>query len=208
MYVGITRAKKRLYLSRAEERMMYNNFNHNPPSRFLDEIPARLIQEEYSESVSYGFGSYGSRPFGFGGGSGRGYGNGYRRNDGSPRGQAGAKQPRDEWADEFTETVFRKPKAPADLGKPKLKIHGMDLNSIPGVSRGFVGSAANSLQATAMQKLFGVGDKVRHPKFGTGEVLEVSGSGADARIRILFSQSGEKTLALAVAPIVKVEEEE
>ena len=208
MYVGITRAKKRLYLSRAEERMMYNNFNHNPPSRFLDEIPARLIQEEYSESVSFGSGSYGSRPFGFGGGSGRGYGNGYRRNDGSPRGQAGAKQPRDEWADEFTETVFRKPKAPADLGKPKLKIHGMDLNSIPGVSRGFVGSTANSLQATAMQKLFGVGDKVRHPKFGTGEVLEVSGSGADARIRILFSQSGEKTLALAVGPIVKVEAEE
>ena len=118
------------------------------------------------------------------------------------------KRPRDEWADEFTETVFRKPKAPAELGKPKVKIHGMDLNSIPGVSHGFVGSVANNLQATAMQKLFSAGDKVRHPKFGNGEVLEVSGSGAEARIRILFSQSGERTLALAVAPIVKVEEEE
>ena len=68
MYVGITRARKRLYLSRAEERMMYNQFSHNPPSRFLDEIPARLLQEEYSRShrSSYGGGygrSYGGNSF-------------------------------------------------------------------------------------------------------------------------------------------------
>ena len=208
MYVGITRARKRLYLSRAEERMMYNNFNRNPPSRFLNEIPARLTEEEYSDSVSFGSGSYGSRPSGFGSGTGRSYGNAYGRNYSFPRSQTGAKQSGDEWANEFTETVFRKPKTPADLGKPRLKIHGTDLNSIPGVSHGFAGSAANSLQAAAMQKLFSTGDKVRHPKFGIGEVLEVSGSGAEARIRILFRQSGEKTLALAVAPIIKVEEEE
>jgi DNA helicase-2/ATP-dependent DNA helicase PcrA len=208
MYVGITRARKRLYLSRAEERTMYNNFNRNPPSRFLNEIPARLTEEEYSDSLSFGSGSYGSRPFGFGSGTGRSYGNAYGRNYSFPRSQSGAKQSGDEWANEFTETVFRKPKTPADLGKPRLKIHGTDLNSIPGVSHGFAGSAANSLQATAMQKLFSTGDKVRHPKFGIGEVLEVSGSGAEARIRILFRQNGEKTLALAVAPIIKVEEEE
>ena len=208
MYVGITRARKRLYLSRAEERTMYINFNRNPPSRFLNEIPARLTEEEYSDSLSFGSGSYGSRPFGFGSGTGRSYGNAYGRNYSFPRSQSGAKQSGDEWANEFTETVFRKPKTPADLGKPRLKIHGTDLNSIPGVSHGFAGSAANSLQATAMQKLFSTGDKVRHPKFGIGEVLEVSGSGAEARIRILFRQSGEKTLALAVAPIIKVEEEE
>ena len=59
-----------------------------------------------------------------------------------------------------------------------------------------------------MQKLFGTGDRVRHPKFGFGQVLDVSGSGADARIRVLFDEAGEKTLSLAVAPIVKVEEEQ
>ena len=42
MYVGITRARKRLYLTRASERMLYNQYSHNPPSRFLKEIPARL----------------------------------------------------------------------------------------------------------------------------------------------------------------------
>ena len=98
--------------------------------------------------------------------------------------------------------------AAASLGKPRLKLKGLDLNSIPGVNRGFVGSAANGLQAGAMQKLFGTGDRVRHPKFGFGQVLEVSGSGADARIRILFDGTGEKMLSLAVAPIVKVEDEE
>ena len=190
MYVGITRARKRLYLSRAEERMMYNQFSHNPPSRFLDEIPARLLQEEYSRSHRSS------------------YGGGYGRSYGGNSFTSGRRQPRDEWADEFTEPVFRTPKAASDLGKPKLKLKGLDLNSIPGVNRGFVGSAANGLQAGAMQKLFGTGDRVRHPKFGFGQVLEVSGSGADARIRILFDGTGEKMLSLAVAPIVKVEDEE
>jgi len=45
MYVGITRAKKRLFLSRARERMIYNQMSFNPESRFLDEIPARLKEE-------------------------------------------------------------------------------------------------------------------------------------------------------------------
>ncbi|MBQ6399473.1 MAG: UvrD-helicase domain-containing protein [Clostridia bacterium] len=46
MYVGITRARKALCLTRARERMLYNQFQHNPPSRFIEEIPDRLIQEE------------------------------------------------------------------------------------------------------------------------------------------------------------------
>ena len=34
-YVGITRAQKRLFISRANQRMLYNQVNHNTPSRFL-----------------------------------------------------------------------------------------------------------------------------------------------------------------------------
>ena len=91
------------------------------------------------------------------------------------------------------------------VGGEPLK--GRDLNDIPGVSRGFVKSAAAGLADAALQNLFSPGDRVRHPKFGTGRVEEVSGSGANARARILFDKAGEKTLALSVAPIVKVEEE-
>ena len=44
-YVGITRARERLFLSRASQRMIYNQINHNRPSRFLSEIPERLIED-------------------------------------------------------------------------------------------------------------------------------------------------------------------
>ena len=42
-YVGITRAKERLYLLNAWSRSLWGGTNYNPPSRFLSEIPAELI---------------------------------------------------------------------------------------------------------------------------------------------------------------------
>jgi DNA helicase-2/ATP-dependent DNA helicase PcrA len=42
-YVGITRARKRLYLSRAETRSAWGQPSYNPPSRFLDEVPDELV---------------------------------------------------------------------------------------------------------------------------------------------------------------------
>ncbi len=42
-YVGITRARKRLHISRAIARTQWGSPQHNPPSRFLDEIPDRLF---------------------------------------------------------------------------------------------------------------------------------------------------------------------
>lgn len=43
-YVGITRARKQLYLSRAMMRSMWGRSDSNPPSRFLEEIPEDLIE--------------------------------------------------------------------------------------------------------------------------------------------------------------------
>jgi superfamily I DNA/RNA helicase len=42
-YVGITRARERLHLSHAWSRMLFGSTQYNPPSRFLDEIPASLV---------------------------------------------------------------------------------------------------------------------------------------------------------------------
>ena len=42
-YVGITRARQRLYITRAESRSMWGQSQFNPASPFLDEIPAHLI---------------------------------------------------------------------------------------------------------------------------------------------------------------------
>ncbi|MGI3779719.1 MAG: 3'-5' exonuclease, partial [Janthinobacterium lividum] len=48
-YVGITRARKRLHISRAIVRAAWGTPQHNPPSRFLDEIPASLVHWQRTE---------------------------------------------------------------------------------------------------------------------------------------------------------------
>ncbi|MDU1064063.1 MAG: DNA helicase PcrA [Cutibacterium avidum] len=54
-YVGITRARKRLFLSRAAVRTMWGQVQYNPLSRFVDEIPERLIEWERLGQVSVGW---------------------------------------------------------------------------------------------------------------------------------------------------------
>ncbi|MDG4789844.1 DNA helicase PcrA [Micromonospora sp. WMMD1102] len=45
-YVGITRARQRLYLSRAVTRSAWGQPSYNPPSRFVDELPGDLVRWE------------------------------------------------------------------------------------------------------------------------------------------------------------------
>ena len=194
MYVGITRARKRLFLSWASERMLYNQYSHNPPSRFLKEIPARLIHVSFSREK--GIPSFGT---------------GIRTRDSGPEKmnftRAGIPAART-----IPVPLPRSGnRSPAVPGKPVLSLKGKTLNDIPGVQKGFgniVQSAAHSLADEAAKSLFAVGDRIRHPKFGAGTVQELSGSGSNARIVIRFDSGSEKMLSLAVAPIVRMEEEE
>ncbi|MGC5387199.1 DNA helicase PcrA [Micromonospora chalcea] len=64
-YVGITRARQRLYLSRAVTRSAWGAPAYNPPSRFLEELPPELVRWERTE------GSYTSWGGGGGGVGGR-----------------------------------------------------------------------------------------------------------------------------------------
>ena len=50
-YVGITRARKRLYISRAIARSAWGAPQHNPPSRFLNEVPSDLIDWRRTEAA-------------------------------------------------------------------------------------------------------------------------------------------------------------
>ena len=95
-YVGITRAKKELYISNSVSRMLYGRTQRNEPSRFLREIEPEYIEETrspvleqrsrlggwgsgYSDTVPGGASGY-SGPSGWGrstGGYGGGYGSGY-----------------------------------------------------------------------------------------------------------------------------------
>jgi DNA helicase-2/ATP-dependent DNA helicase PcrA len=51
-YVGITRAEKRLSVSRALVRSAWGAPSYNPPSRFLDDIPADLIEWQGSTAMT------------------------------------------------------------------------------------------------------------------------------------------------------------
>jgi DNA helicase-2/ATP-dependent DNA helicase PcrA len=44
MYVGITRAREKVYLLFTEERTIFGSTQVNPPSRFLDDIPEELVE--------------------------------------------------------------------------------------------------------------------------------------------------------------------
>jgi DNA helicase-2/ATP-dependent DNA helicase PcrA len=47
-YVGCTRAQDRLYLSHADHRTLWGGTSYNPPSRFLEDLPAALVEERGS----------------------------------------------------------------------------------------------------------------------------------------------------------------
>ena len=51
-YVGITRARQRLYLTHAWSRSLFGGSNYNPPSRFLSKIPAHLVHSVEGEPVT------------------------------------------------------------------------------------------------------------------------------------------------------------
>ena len=122
-YVGITRAMQKLYLTYAESRRLHGTDIFNPPSRFLKEIPAELIDEI------------------------------------RPRAQTTAPYARKR-SSSFNDTA-------SDIG-------------------------------------FSLGDKVSHPSFGDGIVLNYEGVGESASIQINFEAVGTKWLMLSFAKLKKV----
>lgn len=51
MYVAVTRARRRLYLSHAQSRMLHGKVRYGIPSRFLDEIPEKLLKHLNTKPV-------------------------------------------------------------------------------------------------------------------------------------------------------------
>jgi DNA helicase II / ATP-dependent DNA helicase PcrA len=59
MYVAVTRARQRLYLSHAQSRMLHGQVRYGIPSRFLDEIPEKLLKRLNSKPVQKSGANYG-----------------------------------------------------------------------------------------------------------------------------------------------------
>ena len=192
-YVGITRAKRRLFLSHARTRALYNTRNANELSRFVTEIPQRLIMD--------GTGHMDSRRVPPPSRSG-----GWAQPTRSPYNSRYQSQSRQDFGSRTSPGVAgapfgsRQTTGSAELDR-KLGIAGIQKGEAG--SSGFSGGA--NARASRPQAHFRVGDAVYLRVFGRGDVVELSGDGAQQRVKIRFANGSERTFSANAAPIVKVE---
>ena len=117
MYVAITRARKRLYLSHSQTRMLHGQTRYNLKSRFLDELPEECLK--WVTPKSAGFSNLGST----GGGSG-GSGNGAGTSGGGwPQTPAFNRHVRPAWGQSSLSTeTYKSPPVPVQKAEPE---HGI-----------------------------------------------------------------------------------
>lgn len=178
-YVAITRARERLYLTRAAVRSAWGTPQEMPPSRFLDDIPAELLDVRRAATsgermrASYG-GSYGSGSYGSGS-----YGRS-RRSEG-----------RDPWGDTDTGAFG------SGRGGTSAQPAG-----VRKVTRMGVTPAAKPAEDKPVLSLK-VGDRIKHATLGAGTVTGIEGEGPRTVARIRFGL-GEKRLLVRMAPMEKI----
>ena len=173
-YVAITRAREVLYITRAQSRMLYGQTTHNPPSRFLQEIPDEAAEEIERTS---------SRSFAFSGGAdgGRGsYGYGARTGRGERPGQSGGAG--------FTRTAA----AASPFGRPAAAKPVGSRMTVGGSSAG--GAAGAKGAAKTASAPYNVGETVHHAGFGTGVIVQTMPMAGDTLLVIDFDKAGRKKL--------------
>ncbi|HQR20018.1 MAG TPA: UvrD-helicase domain-containing protein [Burkholderiaceae bacterium] len=131
MYVAITRARRRLYISFAQSRLLHGQTRYGIRSRFLEELPDAAVKWLTPRVAAGGGGRFG------------------------------------QWHDAGVRPTV--PDAPPLRSAPS---HGLR-----------------------------IGQSVRHARFGEGVVINLEGSGDDARAQVNFGPVGVKWLALAVAKL-------
>ena len=178
-YVAITRARERLYLTRAAVRSAWGTPQEMPPSRFLDDIPAELLDVRRAATsgermrASYG-GSYGSGSYGSGA-----YGRS-RRSEG-----------RDPWGERDAGAFG------SGRGGAAAQTAGART-----VTRMGVAPATKPAEEKPVLSLK-VGDRVKHATLGAGTVTGVEGEGPRTVARIRFGMA-EKRLLVRMAPMEKM----
>lgn len=178
-YVGITRAKRKLYLTRAVVRSSWGQPQSNPQSRFLDEIPADLLNvsreaPEIADDDDWSYGSSG-RSWGSSSRSGQSWGSRSNRANHSGRGD---KSRSGRYGD-----VQKRWGSPVETRRIAPKTASPRRTSLISVEKG---------------------DRVVHDKYGLGKVMEVSGTGPSTTALVDFGSSGVVRLMLVAAPIEKL----
>lgn len=198
-YVGITRAREKLYMSNAKFRTLFGNSSYNRPSRFIGEIPEELVDNV--SKVKNGFGS----DFSVGSGSNTGWSSAqsWSRNQsysGNPPwgttktlGNSLTSSP------EQTSSAAQTSTSTSKVGAGSLN----DLLKSKYVTRGFGTQGSGVSQAssskTSVTDKLSVGDRVAHKKFGNGTISKVTADGGDQIVEIQFDNAGMKRLMASMA---------
>ena len=176
MYVAITRARKRLYLSLSQTRMLHGQTRYNIKSRFLDELPEASLKWISPKNAAFGSG------FNTTAGFGSGYGQYGRQNPYAGAGYSGG-------------SGYNA--APGTQGATHSGAAGA-------YSTGSNVTFPSQIAAAKASHGIVTGMQVFHNKFGEGAVLSVEGAGDDARAQVKFGRHGVKWLALSVAKLTPV----
>ncbi|MBW3069855.1 UvrD-helicase domain-containing protein [Actinomyces sp. 594] len=208
-YVAVTRARERLYLTRAAVRSAWGSATAMPPSRFLDDVPEDTIEwkriASSMDALRGGGTGWGASwdEGGFGTRRGNGRGSEEAHDDdgdgdfapaiGSGRRTRTGKLGRVETPKDRAEA--RRAKRLAARGKP--------------VRLGTSQSGAESAEAALPAAVAGLraGDRVRHKTYGEGSVIAIEGTGRSTVARVEFMIDGAratKRLVLRLAPVEKV----
>jgi DNA helicase-2/ATP-dependent DNA helicase PcrA len=167
-YVGMTRARRQLFLTSAGRRRVFGEYRGSEPSRFLDEIPESLVQR-------YDFVGYGS-------GAGA-YATAYASPYGSSSG--GARRFRDH-GDRPSRRRGAEPEFPAAGGA--FAAHGP---SSPPAGPVYAPEDEDQSAHASGARL---GMRVRHPQFGLGTVIGLEDHGDDVKLTVRFVTVGVKRL--------------
>lgn len=223
-YVALTRARERLYLTRAAVRSAWGASNVMVASRFLDDIPPELMRWEREASSmdslragyggfsagygggyregGYGDGGYGDGGYqrgrgdggGYQGGTGSSYGGGY----GGGSGYGGGRRVDED--DDFSAPIGTGRRSSGKLGRVEsAKDRAKDRAKARRSQK--LGVKA---EPEAEESGIKLGDKVRHDAYGVGTVIALEGSGKSMVAKVEFSDGVVKRLMLRYAPVVKL----
>lgn len=187
-YVGITRAKKELYLSCANSRMLFGQTKHNRPSRFLEEIDASLVEVEQSPAAAQT----------------------------KAMRQRYMQQQNAYLQPEYGAASMRSTVQAGYSARYGGASHGSGASgaSRPARQRASVGGGFSTVQAGSAASVprtegsgaYRPGDLVEHKVFGRGEVLKVTPVAGDTIVEIRFDTAGVKKTMANYAPLKHISE--
>lgn len=193
-YVAITRAKRRLWLTRSKSRYLYGKREPTRQSRFVKDMGGAITSAENEYTYS-GRNRYASNGYSSNGYSSNGYG--YKRGY-SGYGSDGYEG--DYWQDEAPNKGYS-----SDGYYQDGYSSGYYPSSTPSSTKPVKTFSASSTFGSGVKRVeaktdkYTVGCKVRHPKFGVGMVIALKNGGKI--LNIAFENQGIKELSAAIAPL-------